>query len=178
MNIATFASATMKKIGLLSDTHGWLPSGIFRFFQAVDEIWHAGDIGNIQVVKQLRQIAYLRAVYGNIDGQDLRRIFPEYLIFNCEEIKIGMIHIGGYPNKYTHTAKKLIQTEHPKLFITGHSHILKVMFDKKNNLLHINPGSAGKSGFHKKITLLRFIIDGTNMQDLEILEIDRKQKNK
>ncbi len=163
----------MKKIGLLSDTHGTIHPRVSAFFKGCDEIWHAGDIGNVDTANRLNSIKPLRAVYGNIDGGVLRKMFPEYQIFTVEKVKVLMIHIGGYPNRYSPLVRKLIATHKPKLFISGHSHILKVMFDPKYNLLHINPGAAGNSGFHKKITLVRFVIDNSDIKDLEILDIDR-----
>ncbi len=164
----------MTRIGLLSDTHGYLHPRVFEFFKDCDEIWHAGDIGTIEVADQLAAFKPLKAVYGNIDGGKLRIIFNETMLFDTEQVRIAMIHIGGYPGKYTPKAKKLIKNYKPALFISGHSHILKVIPDPKNNLLHINPGAAGKSGFHKFITLIRFVIDGSEIKDLEVLEINRR----
>jgi len=162
----------MKRIGLLSDTHGFLHPKLFSFFSDCDEIWHAGDIGNIETADKLKAFKPLRAVYGNIDGGALR-FFNEYEIFNCEDIKVFMTHIGGYPGRYAKGISQMIRDEKPKLFISGHSHILKVINDKKNNLLHINPGAAGKSGMHHKITFIRFAIDKDRILDLEIAEFDR-----
>lgn len=138
-----------------------------------DEIWHAGDIGNIETADQLAEIKPLKAVYGNIDGHDVRLAYNEYELFNCEQVKVLMIHIGGYPGRYNPKARKLIEEYKPKLFVSGHSHILKVMPDRKYNLLHINPGSSGKSGLHKVITMVRFVIDGENIKDLEVFEAKR-----
>lgn len=166
----------MKKIGLLSDTHGSFPEKTKEFFSSCEEIWHAGDIGNEAVADQLEVIKPLRAVYGNIDGNTLRKDFPEYTLFKIEDLLVLMIHIGGYPGHYSPKAKELIRHYRPKLFISGHSHILKVINDKRNRLLHINPGAAGTIGFHKKITLMRFIINKDRIQDLEILEIDRNKE--
>ena len=164
----------MTRIGLLSDTHGYLHPRVFEFFKDCDEIWHAGDIGTLEVADQLAAFKPLKAVYGNIDGGKLRVMFNETALFQTEQVKVAMIHIGGYPGRYTPKAKKLIKDYKPALFISGHSHILKVMPDNKNNLLHINPGAAGKSGFHKFITLIRFIISGNEIKDLEVLEIKRR----
>ena len=164
----------MTRIGLLSDTHGYLHPRVFEFFKDCDEIWHAGDIGTIEVADQLAAFKPLKAVHGNIDGGKLRIIFNETMLFDTEQVRIAMIHIGGYPGRYTPKAKKLIKNYKPALFISGHSHILKVIPDPKNNLLHINPGAAGKSGFHKFITLIRFVIDGSEIKDLEVLEINRR----
>ncbi len=163
----------MKKIGLLSDTHSFLHPRIFEFFADCDEIWHAGDIGNIETADKLEAFKTLRAVHGNIDGHEVRIAHPETQVFTCEKVKICILHIGGYPGKYWPEARNLIHQEKPGIFISGHSHILKVIFDKKNNLLHLNPGAAGNSGLHKKITLLRFAIDGKDIKDMDILEIDR-----
>lgn len=161
-------------IGLLSDTHGVIPPSVSDFFIDVDEIWHAGDIGNYSALESLRNIAPVRAVYGNIDSNDIRSEFNEYEHFAINGIKVLMIHIGGYPNKYSPKAKHLISEFSPDLFISGHSHILKVIYDNKNDLLHINPGAAGNSGFHKIITCVRFRITDGNISDLEILELQRR----
>jgi uncharacterized protein len=166
----------MIRIGILSDTHGHVPQQLYDFFKNCDEIWHAGDIGNAGTVKTFMNFKPLRAVRGNIDGQDIRMEFPEAAVFTVEKIKVAMIHIGGYPGRYSPMAKELIRKEKPNLFVTGHSHILKVMYDKKNGMLLINPGAAGNSGFHKSITLVRLVIDGENMKDLEVLDIPRKGK--
>ena len=163
----------MKRIGLMSDTHGYIHPKVSDFFMHCDEIWHAGDIGNIETADTLAAIKPLKAVYGNIDGHDVRLSFKEYEVFKCEDVKVVMIHIGGYPGRYNPSARKLIEEHKPKLFISGHSHILKVMPDHKNNLLHINPGSAGKSGLHVVITMVRFTIDGDNIKDLEVFEAKR-----
>ena len=140
------------------------------FFKACDEIWHAGDIGNIETSGKLAKMKPLKAVYGNIDGGPLRIEFKEVETFLCEDVKVLIIHIGGYPGRYSPMARKLIEEHRPKLFISGHSHILKVMPDRKNDLLHINPGSAGKTGLHQVITMVRFVIDGENIKELEVLE--------
>lgn len=163
----------MVKIGLLSDTHSSLPEKWTEFFRNCDEIWHAGDIGNILVADTLKKFKMLRAVYGNIDGAEIRIEFPESLVFEIEKLKVVMIHIGGYPGKYQATARALIKAEKPGLFISGHSHILKVIYDQQNNLLHINPGAAGKYGMHQKITMLRFVIDDGKIKNLEVFEKDR-----
>ncbi|MEE4260971.1 MAG: metallophosphoesterase family protein [Bacteroidales bacterium] len=163
----------MKRIGILSDTHGFIHPGVSDFFKDCDEIWHAGDIGNIETSDQLSELKPIRAVYGNIDDSKIRTTHPEYNLFNCEKIKVLMIHIGGYPGRYSQKARQLIELHQPQLFISGHSHILKVMPDKKYKLLHINPGSAGKSGLHKKITLVRLTIDGDRMKDLDVFEAAR-----
>lgn len=163
----------MKRIGLLSDTHGWLNPAIYDFFKDCDEIWHAGDIGNDDVAIELVAFKKLRAVYGNIDDWEIRADYPQYQIFNIENIKVVMTHIGGYPNAYAPGIKQILWEEKPDIFISGHSHILKVMRDQKLGLLHLNPGAAGMKGFHKKITMLRFQIDGKEISNLEIYEADR-----
>ena len=163
----------MIKIGLLSDTHCYIHPKVYDFFASCDEIWHAGDIGYIATADELNAFKPLTAVFGNIDGHIVRATYPESLVFNCEDVKVYMTHIGGYPDKYAKQAKEIIKLEVPSLFISGHSHILKVMYDKKNELLHINPGAAGKSGFHQVITMVRFTIDGINIKDLEIIELNK-----
>ncbi len=163
----------MMRIGLLSDTHSWIYPGVFDFFADCDEIWHAGDIGNTITFDELAKFKPLRAVYGNIDGQDIRIICPEVLLFSCEDIKVLMKHIGGYPGSYDKSARPLLDKEKPDLFISGHSHILKVMYDDKRQLMHMNPGSAGRFGLHQKITCLRFTIEGKTIEDMEILEKDK-----
>ena len=163
----------MKRIGLLSDTHTYLHPGIFEFFRDCDEVWHAGDIGNLDTATRLAAFKPLRAVHGNIDGQPVRASHPEVQSFLCEKVKVLMIHIGGYSGRYDRKARQLIEKERPDLFIAGHSHILKVIPDNRYDLLHINPGAAGKQGLHRKITFMRFIIDGSDIRDLEIKEYDR-----
>ncbi|MFN3667461.1 MAG: metallophosphoesterase family protein [Sediminibacterium sp.] len=161
----------MKRIGIISDTHGFLDEAVFHHFSDCDEIWHAGDFGNDALAEQLRQFKPLRGVYGNIDGQDIRSLYPELLIWNCEEIKVMMLHIGGYPPKYNSHSKPLIISEKPQLFISGHSHILKIMFDDKLQCLHINPGAAGKQGWHKVRTLVKLTIDGKDMKNCQVIEL-------
>ena len=161
----------MKSILLLSDTHGHIDEKILKYTRKADEVWHAGDIGNTAVTDEISKTSKIRAVYGNIDGQLLRSQFPENEIFMCEEVKVMMTHIGGYPGKYTARVKKLIAQEKPSLFISGHSHILKVIQDPKNNLLHLNPGACGVQGFHKIRTLLRFQIDREKIKKMEAIEL-------
>ncbi len=163
----------MKRIGLISDTHTYIHPRLFESFKECDEIWHAGDIGNIETADKLAAFKPLRAVYGNIDSHQVRIVYPEFQIFKCEDVKVLMTHIGGYPRRYQPAARNLIEKEKPGLFISGHSHILKVMYDKKYQLLHINPGAAGKSGLHKVITFVRFTVDGKQIKDLEIVEFKR-----
>jgi putative phosphoesterase len=167
----------MKRIGLLSDTHGHLNPKVFEFFKDADEIWHAGDIGNAATLDEMTAFRTVRAVYGNIDGQDVRLSCPHEQLFLCEEMKVYMIHIGGYPGRYTPNVLGRIKNEKPDLFISGHSHILKVIWDKKYGLLHLNPGSAGHSGLHRVITMMRFAIDGNAIKDLEIFEAPRTGKD-
>lgn len=164
----------MKKIGLLSDTHGWFNPKILDFFKDCDEIWHVGDIGTTEVADRLSVFKTLRAVYGNVDGQELRLMFPRIQIFTVEDVKVVMTHIGGYPGRYETGMTLLLTNEKPDIFISGHSHILKVMRDTKLNLLHINPGAAGNSGFHKVITMIRFQIEGKEISNMEVYEMDRK----
>jgi phosphoesterase, MJ0936 family len=165
----------MLRIGLMSDSHGCIQPKIFDFFKDVDEIWHAGDIGNIQTAESLAAFKPLRAVHGNIDDHIVRMQYPEDLFFNIEDVNVYMTHIGGYPDHYLPEIKHVLMDRKPDLFVCGHSHILKVMFDEKLNLLHINPGAAGNSGFHKKITMIRFAIDGKEFRNMEIFEIDRNR---
>lgn len=164
----------MKQIGLLSDTHSYWDERFNQYFADCDEIWHAGDIGSLEVIERLSKIGPVRAVYGNIDGQNIRTVFPEVNRFTIENTTVLMKHIGGYPGKYDKSVKHLLLEEPPQLFISGHSHILKVLFDKKLNLLHINPGAAGKYGFHTIRTIIRFKIDNGNFTDLEVIELSDK----
>jgi uncharacterized protein len=165
----------MTRIGLLSDTHGFINERLFSFFENCDEIWHAGDIGNIGTADKLASFKTLRAVHGNIDGQDVRIVHPQHLRFLCENVDVWITHIGGYPNHYDVSLRNQIIANPPKLFICGHSHILKVIYDKKLELLHINPGAAGKSGFHKVATAVRFAIDGSDIKELEIIELEQRK---
>ena len=162
------------RIGLLSDTHSHLDSAIIRYLESCDEIWHAGDIGNIEIADSLAAYKPFRAVYGNIDGADLRRSYPENLVFEISGIKVFMTHIGGYPGHYPSRVSKQIHEYSPDLFICGHSHILKVMPDKANKLLHINPGAAGIHGFHHVRTLVRFSITDSKIHDLEVIELGKR----
>lgn len=162
----------MTRIGLLSDTHSYWDERYLKYFEPCDEIWHAGDIGSMEIIERLETFRPLRAVYGNIDGYDIRRIFPEINRFTMDGADVLMKHIGGYPGKYDTSVRKILYANPPKLFISGHSHILKVKFDPKLNLLHINPGAAGKYGFHKVRTLVRFSIHESNFSDLEVIELN------
>ena len=161
----------MTRIGLLSDTHSYIDDNILSHFNNCDEIWHAGDFGNMEVADRLSALKPLRGVYGNIDGGDVRKTFPEHLRFKCEEVDIWMTHIGGYPGRYNPAIRNEIYTKPPKLFICGHSHILKVMFDDKIKCLHINPGAAGKQGWHKVRTLIKFCISDEKIHTLEAVEL-------
>jgi putative phosphoesterase len=164
----------MKKILLLSDTHSHIDETILKYVKLADEVWHAGDIGDLKVTDTIQKLKPLRAVFGNIDNHEARLEFPLNNRFFCEGVDVLITHIGGYPGKYSPAIREEITNNPPKLFICGHSHILKVMFDKKLNCLHMNPGAAGISGFHQKRTMLRFEIDGDKIQSLEIIEIGDK----
>ena len=168
----------MKRIGLLSDTHGWWDERYAKHFAECDEIWHAGDIGSMLLVERLQEIAPLRAVYGNIDGGDVRRMFTEVYRFRCEEVEVVMTHIGGYPGHYSPAIYKRLVANPPQLFISGHSHILKVMYDKQLGCLHINPGAAGIQGFQTVRTLVRFTVDGKEIKDLEVVELSSTSGNR
>jgi uncharacterized protein len=161
----------MTRIGLISDTHEFLDEAVFSHFANCDEIWHAGDFGTAQVADKLKAFKPLRGVYGNIDGYDIRSEFPEVLRFQCEGVEVLMIHIGGYPGRYTQLTRQEFTIGTPKLFISGHSHILKVIYDDKYKCLHMNPGAAGKHGWHKVRTLIRFTIDGADMKQCEVIEL-------
>ncbi len=164
----------MIKIGLLSDTHGWWDEKYVKYFGVCDEIWHAGDIGSDTLAGRLAGIKPLRAVHGNIDGQALRVQYPQTAHFTIEKVNVMMTHIGGYPGRYAPQIRAELYKAKPQLFVCGHSHILKVMFDKSLNCLHINPGAAGISGFHHVRTLIRFVIDDTEIKDLEVIELGNR----
>ena len=166
----------MKKILLLSDTHGYIDERILHYAGEADEVWHAGDIGTTTVADKLKAVKPLQAVYGNIDGAEIRKEYPLNQRFFCEEVDVWITHIGGYPNRYSPAVKEEIKTNPPNLFICGHSHILKVMNDKNLKLLHMNPGAAGIQGFHQKRTMLRFKINGKDISDLEVIELGEKGK--
>ena len=161
----------MKRIGILSDTHSCWDERYRKHFAGCDEIWHAGDLGDITILERLEEIAPVRAVRGNIDHGDVARRCPEVQEFEVEGVKVWMTHIGGYPGRYNPAIRKELYDTRPNLFIAGHSHILKVAFDQSLNCLYINPGAAGKSGFHQVRTLIRFVIDGKNIKDLEVIEL-------
>lgn len=163
----------MTKILLLSDTHSYIDDDILKYVKQADEVWHAGDIGDLQVTDALKKLKPLRAVYGNIDDAKIRGEFPENNRFMCEGVDVWMTHIGGYPKAYNIRVRDEIRANPPRLFICGHSHILKVMPDKKLGLLHMNPGAVGKHGFHKTRTMLRFTIDGSKIDNLEVIEFQK-----
>ncbi|MAP79713.1 MAG: YfcE family phosphodiesterase [Aequorivita sp.] len=163
----------MKKILLLSDTHSYIDEKIINYVKQADEVWHAGDIGALEVTDILKKYKPLRAVFGNIDGAEARKEFPLHNRFMCENVDVWITHIGGYPGKYSPAVKEEIYKNPPKIFISGHSHILKVMPDKTTGLLHMNPGAVGKHGFHKVRTMLRFEIDKDNIQNLEVIEFQQ-----
>ena len=165
----------MKRIGLLSDTHAYWDDRYVKYFSECDEIWHASDFGSMEIADRLSEIAPLRGVYGNIDGHDIRMRFSEKYRFKCEEVEVLMKHIGGYPGRYDASIRASLFARPPKLFISGHSHILKVQYDKTLDCLHINPGAAGLYGFHKVRTLVRFTIDGAEIKDLEVIELGEKK---
>lgn len=161
----------MKKILLLSDTHSFIDDQILKFVKQADEVWHVGDIGNLEVTDTINKLKPLRAVYGNIDGKDARLQFPLDNKFRVEDVTVWMTHIGGYPNRYNARIRDELKKIRPKIFISGHSHILKVQYDKKLELLHLNPGAAGKHGFHKIRTMLRFELDKGEIKNMEIVEL-------
>lgn len=164
----------MTRIGLIADTHNWLDEQVFKHFDKCDEVWHAGDFGTAAIADALKAFRPLRGVYGNIDGQDIRIEYPLHQYWKCEEVGVLMTHIGGYPPKYNAASKPLILQHQPQLFIAGHSHILKVMYDDKLQCLHMNPGAAGKQGWHKVRTLIRFVIDGKDMRECEVIELGKR----
>jgi uncharacterized protein len=164
----------MKQIGILSDTHGFVPPQLYQFFEQCDELWHAGDWGDIETYEKLRDFKPLKTVWGNIDGKELRIEMPEVLLFETEKLKVLMLHIGGYPGKYSLKCHDLIKKHRPDIIVCGHSHILKVMRDKTYGLMHFNPGAAGVKGFHAKSTALRLTINGSRMSNLEVWEMPRK----
>ena len=163
----------MRKILLLSDTHGYIDDDILKYVNQADEVWHAGDIGNLNVTDAIEELKPLRAVYGNIDDSKVRVEFPEHQRFLCEDVDVWMTHIGGYPGRYDPRIRSVLYENPPRLFICGHSHILKVIPDNKLNLLHMNPGAVGKYGLHKIRTMLRFTIDGNKIEHLEVIEFKK-----
>jgi putative phosphoesterase len=165
----------LKNILLISDTHSYLDKALLKHIEAADEVWHAGDIGNIEeVTDAIKRIKPLRAVYGNIDDANARKEFPKNLIFTCEDVKVFMTHICGQPNNYLKEVKDILIAEKPKIFICGHSHILKVMYQEQYDVLHMNPGACGIHGFHQIKTVLRFVIDGSEIKDLAVIELGKR----
>ncbi|WP_299115077.1 metallophosphoesterase [uncultured Winogradskyella sp.] len=164
----------MKKILLLSDTHSYIDKNILKHVKQADEVWHAGDIGDLKVTDEIKKLKPLRSVYGNIDNAEARAEFPEHNRFMCENVDVWITHIGGYPPNYNIRVREELRLNPPRLFICGHSHILKVMPDKKLNVLHMNPGAVGTHGFHKVRTMLRFTIDGKKIDNLEVIEFPRR----
>lgn len=162
------------KIGVLSDTHGWVDDAVYEHFAAVDEIWHAGDAGNIDVITRLEAFKPLKAVWGNCDDLRVREATREYFLFRSGTKKVLMIHVGGYPGHYSPGALELIREYRPDIFVCGHSHIVRVIYDRKLEMLCINPGSAGKTGMHRVRTLLRFVIDGEKISDMEVIEFGKR----
>jgi uncharacterized protein len=166
----------MTRIGLLSDTHGFLDENILKHFAGCDEIWHAGDFGTIEIAETLKAFKPLKGVFGNIDGADIRLLYPENLSFTCEKVKVFIRHIGGVPHRYNPETRQLLAIHQPQLFITGHSHILKVMFDSSTQCLFMNPGASGRQGWHVMRTIIRFVIDGTEIKDCEVIELGTRGK--
>lgn len=172
--LSAFHNYILKKILLISDTHSYLEPKLIKHIKEADEVWHAGDIGTIDLCLEIEKLKPLKAVFGNIDDKDIRITYPENLFFNCEDIPVYITHIGGYPGKYPAKIKSLILEHKPKLFICGHSHILKVMYDKDLQLLHINPGACGVHGFHKVKTAVRFEIEGAEIKNLAVIEFGER----
>lgn len=164
----------MKKILLISDTHSYLEPKLIKYIHEADEVWHGGDIGDIKICLEIEKLKPFKAVYGNIDDNGIRATYPENLFFNCEDVPVFITHIGGYPGKYPARIKELLLEHKPKLFICGHSHILKVMYDKDLQLLHINPGACGINGFHKVKTVVRFEIDKSEIKNLAVIELGNR----
>lgn len=161
----------MTRIGLLSDTHAYWDEKYLHYFETCDEIWHVGDFGSVEIAEKLAAFRPLRAVYGNVDGQEIRQLFPQVNRFTVDGAEVLMKHIGGYPGNYDSSIRASLLVHPPKLFISGHSHILKITYDKTLGLLHINPGAAGLSGFHQVRTMVRFAIDQGEFKELEVIEL-------
>lgn len=165
------------KIGVMSDTHGWVAPAVYEHFADVDEIWHAGDAGSVDVITELETFRPLRAVWGNIDGFEVRRATQEYLFFRAGSKKVLIIHVGGYPGHYAPRALELIRELKPDIFVCGHSHICKVIYDKSHKMLCINPGAAGKTGMHHVMTLLRFTVEGDTLSEMEVIEFGNRGRS-
>lgn len=166
----------MKRIGIISDTHAYWDDKYLTYFEPCDEIWHAGDIGSMEIAERLAAFRPFRAVYGNCDGGDLRLMYREAIRFKCEDVEVLMKHIGGYPGRYDHSIQSEILKSPPQLFISGHSHILKIKYDQSLHLLHVNPGAAGLQGWHKERTLVRLTIDGNRFTDCEVISLSDPRK--
>jgi putative phosphoesterase len=180
LQVSSLAGSSLftMKIGLLSDTHGFLDEQLFSFFSDCEEIWHAGDIGNVEVAEKLSGFKPLRAVFGNIDGRELRAFYSEHLFFEVEQLKVFITHIGGYPSKYAPKIKKQLLELKPHIFICGHSHILRIMRDSELNLLHINPGAAGREGFHTVRTAVRFDLQSGQISQMQVIELGKRGTQK
>lgn len=161
----------MTRIGLISDTHGFLDPMVLQHFTSCAEIWHAGDFGTIAIADELKSLKPVKGVFGNIDGYDVRSVYPQKLTWQCEGVTVFMTHIGGYPKRYSPGIKQELISQNAGLFICGHSHILKIIYDQEINCLHMNPGAVGKQGWHKLRTLIRFSIDGRQIKDCEVIEL-------
>lgn len=166
----------MRKILLLSDSHGYIDDRIFKYAKWSDEVWHAGDIGDLNVIRSLKKLSLVRAVYGNIDDSKIRSYYPENIYFECERLPVLITHIGGYPGKYSKRVHDLINKHRPKLFISGHSHILKVVHDKKYHFLHMNPGAIGLSGFHRKRTMIKFEVNDKKIENVFVIDLGNKSR--
>ena len=164
----------MKKILVISDTHGYIDDRILHYAKNSDEVWHAGDIGDFSVIDQLSSVSKIKAVFGNIDDHNIRKVYDEKNIFICDELKVYIVHIGGYPGSYNKKIKNELIDIEPDIFISGHSHILKIQNDKKNNILHLNPGAAGKIGFHSVRTMIRFEINEKKINNLEVIQLGKR----
>lgn len=164
----------MKKILVISDTHGYIDDRILHYAKNSDEVWHAGDIGDFSVIDQLSSVSKIKAVFGNIDDHNIRKVCPEKNIFICDKLKVYIVHIGGYPGSYNKKIKNELIDIRPDIFISGHSHILKIQNDKKNNILHLNPGAAGKIGFHSVRTMIRFEINEKKINNLEVIQLGKR----
>jgi putative phosphoesterase len=164
----------LTRIGIISDTHGYLDENVFKYFEDCDEIWHAGDFGDLALANRIKEKKPLKGVYGNIDGRDIRAEYPEQLVFLCEKVKVLIRHIGGSPPRYDPETRKELLLHQPQLFICGHSHILKVMYDDKIKCLYMNPGAAGKQGWHKVRTIIRLVIDGADIKKCEVIELGKR----
>ena len=167
----------MKKILIISDTHNYIDQSIIKYVKQADEVWHAGDIGNIKILTEIEKFSKIKSVYGNIDDHVIRSVSTETNSFFCEKIKVSMIHIAGNPPYLNKKTKKIIETEKPNILVYGHSHILKVKYDKENKVLLINPGAAGRHGFHKKRTMVRLEINGNEIENMEVIELGKRSKS-